>query len=54
MLVNVFSETGVDGALPNDPVGWDTQLDNERTLQLSYDRQWRMIHLGGGFTVAVM
>ncbi len=28
------------------PVGWDRQLPNEPTLQLSYDRQWRMIRQG--------
>lgn len=28
----------------NRPVGWETQLPNEPTLQLSYDRQWRMIN----------
>lgn len=25
------------------PVGWDSQLPNEPTVQFSYDRQWRMI-----------
>lgn len=26
----------------NQPVGWDTQLPDEPTLQLAYDRQWRI------------
>lgn len=26
----------------NDPLGWERQLPNEPTLQVSYDRQWRL------------
>lgn len=33
------------------PVGWDHQLPNEPTLQLSYDRQWRMIRDSSGLVL---
>lgn len=48
------SQKQVHQALGADrPVGWDRQLPNEPTLQLSYDHQWRMIRHGTDLVLEV-
>jgi hypothetical protein len=45
---SVHSVTGAD-----EPVGWDSQLPNEPTLQLGWDRQWRLPYQTDGLLIEV-